>query len=199
MRRGRDSRWPGSPRRCARTRTGGSRPTACPAGCPERSSMTTPVFTQVLLARSNRRIVKSVDAASYMLAHHDPSFHQSLLSGLVSVGSTTPLPYVGPAIPDVADCRRRRRRDDRGRHDPADRDEDRHDQRRPRATPLAACPSMVPPCPRVERGTLLVPLSSPVGGQMSIPWCRFADTPPSGLIRTPDRRATPARSTDRSR
>ena len=194
---GRDCPSPGSPRRCARPRTGASRPTGRPAGCRAGRRRPSPVSPR-LGWRVEPEDVKSVLAASYMLAHHGPSLNQSLLSGLVSVGSTS------RCIRGSGDTRRRRRLPTRGR------DRTTGAIAQPAATRIVATSAIRALPPGRSHALMLPPLTvanvgdaspavQPVRGQMSTPGVGSPTLPRSDLIRTTDRRATPARPTDRSR
>jgi hypothetical protein len=51
-----------------------------------RLSIAVPVSTQVWLARSSRKMPQDGLDGRNIAAHHDPSFHHSLLCGLSEVG-----------------------------------------------------------------------------------------------------------------
>ena len=62
-----------------------------------RASITTPVFVHVVPLR--RWMVNALAELVYMLAHQKPSLNQTLLSGLVPVGSAPEPLNDGPAWP----------------------------------------------------------------------------------------------------
>ena len=62
-----------------------------------RSSSATPVSVHVCVPVLSLKMWKSALAVSHMLAHQNPSFHQSLLSGLEPVGAEPEPADEGPS------------------------------------------------------------------------------------------------------
>jgi hypothetical protein len=66
---------------------------------PARLSRTVPVSTQDWLAVFRRKMWYAAALRDHMLAHHKPSFHQSLLSGFSPVGLFWAPTVDGPSNP----------------------------------------------------------------------------------------------------